>query len=172
MRAALQKYGIDGIWHFTDNSNVQSIRNHGLLSLAESRSRGLPIPRHGGNDWSHNADAQKQVDRYVHLAFLDNHPMLYRAKGDKRITEPVWLKISIEVLDVPGVFYTMDVSNKTGVSLLTAGEAIKMLDFEVLFSYTNWADPIIQNRRKDALKSEVLIPTSIPSNMILEIKNG
>ncbi len=173
MQATLQKYGVDGIWHFTDRTNIQSIiNNRGLLSLTESRRLGKPIPTPGGNQWSHDADARKGVDQYVHLAFLDDHPMLFAAKQDKRITDPVWLKINIATLAHPDVRYTMDVSNKAGVPVLTAQEAIEQLDFEVLFTRTDWKDPAIQARRKIALKSEILIPSHVPIAMILGKKNG
>lgn len=173
MQATLQRYRIDGIWHFTDRSNIESIIQYqGLLSLAESRRRTLTIPRPGGNEWSHGADENKGVDQYVHLAFLDDHPMLFIAKQDQRIIDPVWLKVSTAVLDHPDVRYTMDVSNKAGVPVLTAQQAINELDFEVLFTRTDWKDPEIQARRKIALKSEILIPTSVPLQMILGKKNG
>lgn len=173
MQATLQKYGINAIWHFTDRSNVQSIINHGgLFSLTESKRRKLKISAPGGNQWSHDADGIRGVDHYVHLAFLDDHPMLFRAKEDQRITDPVWLKISTAVLADPNVRYTMDVSNKSGVPILTAKEAIDELDFEVLFTRTDWRDPGIQLRRKAALKSEVLIPVYVSKEMILGQKDG
>ncbi len=173
MQATLQKYGVDGIWHFTDRTNVQSIiDNRGLLSLTESRRRNLAIPKPGGNQWSHDADARNGVAQYVHLAFLDDHPMLFVAKQDQRITDPVWLKINIATLAHPDVRYTMDVSNKAGVPVLTAQDAIEQLDFEVLFTRTDWKDPAIQARRRIALKSEILIPNHVPIEMILGKKNG
>jgi hypothetical protein len=150
MKTKLQSYGVYVIWHFTDSTNVQSIcaNDCGLLSLSESRNRGIKIPTPGGNQWSHDADVRQGMDRFVHLAFLDDHPMLYAAKQNKRITNPVWLKIDAAVLDHPDVRYTMEVSNKTGVSILTAQEAIAQLDFEVLFTRTHWRDPEIQARRQ------------------------
>lgn len=173
MQATLHRYGVDGVWHFTDRTNVQSIiANDGLLSLAELKRRGTAIATPGGNQWSHDADARKGVDRYVHLAFLDDHPMLFAAKQDKRITDPVWLKISTAVLAHPDVRYTMEVSNKAGVPMLTAQQAIELLDFEVLFTRTDWKDTAIQARRRIALKSEILIPSHIPIEMIVGKKNG
>lgn len=173
MKGTLSAYRVSGIWHFTDHSNLQSIIKHnGLLSLAETKKRGIVIPAAGGNQWSHDADGRKGVDQYVHLYFLDDHPMLFRAKEDKRITNPVWLKISLDVLDIQGVRYTADVSNKTGIQLLNADQAKEHLDLEVMFSRTDWRDPEIKERRKIALKSEVLIPNFIPINLILAKKDG
>jgi hypothetical protein len=99
MQAILTRYRIDAVWHFTDRSNLALIQEHqGLLSLAESRRRGIKVPAPGGNDWSHDADEIKGVHEYVHLAFLDDHPMLYVAKKESRITDPVWLKIDASIL--------------------------------------------------------------------------
>lgn len=173
MKSILEKYKFDSIWHFTDKSNIQSIKkNNGLLSLGELQRKGIAIPTPGGNQWSHDADARKGVQEYVHLAFLDDHPMLYAAKQDGRIREPVWLKINSVILLGPGVRFTKDVSNKAGVQLLTSEEAAQQIDFEVLFTYMNWKDPENHARRRLALKSEILIPKHIPLNMILGTKNG
>ncbi len=98
--------------------------------------------------------------------------MLFHAKKDQRIINPVWLKISIDVLDMDGVRYTSDVSNKAGVPLLTPDEAKQQLDLDVLFTYMDWKDPEVKQRRNLALKSEVLIPDFIPINLILGKKNG
>jgi hypothetical protein len=170
----LKKYSkFDGIWHFTDLSNVDLIKqNNGLLSLAELNRRGISIPAPGGNEWSHTADSQKGVDDYVHLAFLDDHPMLYMAKNDNRIQNAVWLKIDVSVLSNPNVRFTSDVSNKAGIELLTLDQALEKIDFEVLFTYLDWKNPDIQLRRKAALKSEILIPKHIPLEKILGKKNG
>ena len=94
VQGIIKKFGIDSVWHFTDGANFASIQKHGgLLSYAELVRRGVVIPAAGGNDWSHEADAWAGVDEYVHLAFISNHPMLYLAKRDGRITQPYWLKI-------------------------------------------------------------------------------
>lgn len=173
MQATLQRFGIKKIWHFTDQANIQSIMdNGGLLSLSELRRKQMDIPAPGGNQWSHDADVKKGVDEYVHLAFTNDHPMLFIAKKDKRIATPVWIQISTEVLASSYIRYTMDVSNKKGVCLLTAQEAVAELDFQVLFTQTDWKDPAIQERRKVALKSEILIPKRVPKEMFIEFTNG
>lgn len=173
MKSIIDKYKFDGIWHFTDKSNIELIvKNNGLRSLGELWRMGVSIPAAGGNQWSHDADVLKGVQEYIHLAFLDDHPMLYAAKQDGRIKEPVWLKINSSILLDPSVKFTKDVSNKAGVQLLTPEEAAQQIDFEVLFTYMDWNDPEIQARRRLALKSEILIPKHIPLDMILVKKNG
>jgi hypothetical protein len=173
LRSILEKYKFDGIWHFTDRSNIVPIQqNNGLLSLAELERKGATIPAPGGNQWSHDADKLKGVHEYVHLAFLDDHPMLFVAKQDGRIKDAVWLKIDSSVLFDANVRYTKEVSNKAGVGILTSDQAREEIDFDVLFTRTDWRNPEIQTRRRLALKSEILIPCHIPLNKILGIKNG
>lgn len=173
MKNLLSKYGVDGIWHFTDLSNLQSIiDNGGLLSLVEANKRGIKIPAPGGNEWSHDADKINGVDNYVHLAFLDDHPMLFHTRNDGRTPNPIWLKISIDILDTDGVRYTSDVSNKTGVPLLSPEVARNEIDLEVMFTYMDWKNPEIRQRRNQALRGEILIPSVVPVNMILGKKNG
>lgn len=130
----------------------------------------MPVP--GGNNWSHDADEMKGVHKYVHLAFLDEHPMLFCAKQESRITDPIWLKIDASILLEEGTRFTNDVSNKSGVEILTPDVACDMIDFEVLFTRTDWKDPEVKARRMAAIKSEILIPTIVPINKILGFKNG
>jgi hypothetical protein len=173
LKSIIDKYKIDAIWHFTDKSNVELIiKNQGLHSFGALRTKGIAIPAPGGNQWSHDADELKGVHEYVHLAFLDDHPMLYAAKQDSRIKEPIWLKIDSSLLLGSDVRFTKEVSNKAGVEILTPEEAEQQIDFEVLFARTNWKDPEVQKRRRAALKSEILIPNHVPIIKILDMKNG
>jgi len=174
MKDILAKYNrFDGIWHFTDKSNLQLIVEHGgILSLEELENREVEIPAPGGNEWSHDADKLKGLHSYVHLAFLDDHPMLYRAKQEGRIPEPLWLKVDASILLEEGVRFCSDVSNKSGVEILEADEAQEKIDFEVLFTYMDWRDPEIQARRQAAVKSEILVPAYVPIDRIRDCKNG
>ena len=167
MELILKEFGIEYVWHFTDLSNLDSInQTEGLLSLSELTQRGLLIPKPGGNDWSHTADRMKGVDRYIHLAFVKNHPMQYIAKQDGRHPDPIWIKIKSDILLEKTTRFCSDVSNKSGVRILDSEEAKEQIDFEVLFKTLDWNDTEIFERRKAAEKSEILVPSFIPLNMI------
>lgn len=173
MKDILTRYKIDGLWHFTDRSNLAMVKQqNGLLSLGEIRRRGVAVPVPGGNQWSHDADQFKGLHEYVHLTFVDNHPMLYIARQEGRITDPVWLKIDVSILLAPGVLFTNDVSNKAGVQTMAGDEAKAQIDCELLFTRTDWKDPAIMARRRAAEKSEILVPGLIPLDKILGYKNG
>ena len=51
-------------------------------------------------------------------------------------------------------------------------EAKGMIDFEVLYSRTNWSDVQIQQRLQQAEKSEILVPDRIPLDLIRNLPNG
>ncbi|KAF3984251.1 MAG: DUF4433 domain-containing protein [Methylococcales symbiont of Hymedesmia sp. n. MRB-2018] len=173
MKDILENYNFDAIWHFTDKSNIPLIQEcKGILSLEELEKRRVQVPIFGGNDWSHDADKRRDLHKYVHLAFLDDHPMLFIAKQEYRILDPIWLKIDASIILEEGVLFTVDVSNKTGVEILSSENIKEKIDFEVLFTRTDWTKPEIQARRQAAIKSEILIPNFVPIEKILGYKNG
>ena len=169
----LKKYHVRCLWHFTDKSNLDSIVNFsGIISLRQITERKIAIPVFGGNQWSHDADRHKGLDNYVHLTFLDDHPMLYMARQEQRIREPIWLSIDLSVLLTPCVRYSADISNKSDVEIIDEDAAKNVIDFDVLFTYMDWRNPEIQQRRQMSLKSEILIPDIIPLDKIKAWKNG
>lgn len=170
MQKIIEKYNIKHVWHFTDRSNIDSIKKYGLLSLDEIEKRKIIVSCYGGNDWSHDADKQNGMDHYVHLCFLAEHPMLYQAQQSGKITDPVWLGIDSSILLSDKVLFTNEVANKSGVKPFNASQAINNIDFEVLFERTDWKDPEIRERRNNAKKSEILVPVSVPLSVIKGIK--
>jgi len=175
MKTIIEKYNLDGIWHFTDRTNLDSIQKYGgLLPLKVLNDKGIKIPIPGGNEWSHEEDERRGLDAYVHLCFLDNHPMLFRARQEGRIQDPIWLKIDASVMLSPNVRFTSEVSNKSGVRLLNHSEAVSEIDFEILLPpFVDWrGKQEIHDRRNAAEKSEILIPDKVPIEKILGYKNG
>ena len=47
-----------------------------------------------------------------------------------------------------------------------------MIDFEVLYSRTNWSDYQVQQRLQAAEKYEILVPRVIPLELIRNLPNG
>lgn len=153
-------------YHFTDQRNLPMIKQHGLLSVSELRAGKIKPAAMGGNDWSQDADTMFGMDRYVHLCFTKNHPMAYLARQDGRIENCVYLKIDPTVLHRPGVLISAEVSNKSGAARKSPPEMLPELDLEVLYRRTDWRDPAILERLKNAEKYEILVPNNIPVTMI------
>lgn len=164
---------INSLFHFTDRRNLAAIREHGgLFALAELNRRGIRIPAPGGNEWSHDADMRRGLDEYVHLCFHPTHPMEFVARNEGRINDSIFLNVHPEVLQWEGVLFTPDVANKSGVQAYAFDEAIDMIDYEVLYTRTDWRDPAINQRLSQAQKCEILVPGFIPLELIRNFPNG
>jgi hypothetical protein len=50
--------------------------------------------------------------------------------------------------------------------------AREMIDYEVLYSPTNWSDPLVQQRLQTAEKYEILVPRAIPLDLVRNFHNG
>jgi hypothetical protein len=161
---------IPRLYHFTDRRNLESIRAQGgLHPLSDLVKRGVDVPAPGGNQWSRDADELKGMGRYVHLCFRSNHPMEYLARQDGRIGDSIFLEIHPSVTQFRDVMFTPDVSNKSGVQAVPIVQAVELIDFEVLYTRTDWSDQAIQQRLKQAEKYEVLVPCHIPLALIRNI---
>jgi hypothetical protein len=167
------EYSVTSFYHFTDRRNVSSIREHGgLYSLAALRRMGVAIPAPGGNDWSQDADELKGLDQYVHLCFRPNHPMEYVARKDGRIGDSVYLQIHPDILRAGEVMFTADVSNKSGVEVISLAEALGIIDFKVLYTRTDWTDSEVQQRLRQAEKYELLVLDHVPMKLIRNLPDG
>src|SRR5712675_1869129 len=92
------KFAVKCLFHFTDRRNLESIRAHGLLRLAELGRRALPIAAPGGNRWSHEEDARRGLDEYIHLCLLGEHPMEWAARQSGHIQGTQFLRIDRRIL--------------------------------------------------------------------------
>jgi hypothetical protein len=154
------------LFHFTDDRNLPSIRQHGLLSIQELKRRAIGVEAPGGNDWSHDADHHYGLDKYVHLCVTNQHPMEYRARQEGRIASCSYLKISPQALLTDGTLFSLDVSNKAGVPIHGFEAAAPLMDIEAMTKKMNWKDPAEFERVKAVRKYEVLIPNSVSLELI------
>jgi hypothetical protein len=156
------------LYHFTDRRNLPLIRElEGLYPRAELVRRKVDVPAPGGNEWSRDADGLKGMDEYVHLCFRNNHPMEFLARQGGRIGDSIFLEIHPSVLQFKGVKFTPGVANKSDIESVPIANA--EIDYQVLYTRTDWSDEDIQRRLKQAEKSEVLVPARIPLSHIRNI---
>ena len=92
--------------------------------------------------------------------------------GQAAVIDSIFLNVHPDVLQWEGVRFTPDVANKSGVQVYSIEEALEMIDFEVLYTRTDWRNPEIQQRLRAAEKSEVLVPRFIPLELIRNFPNG
>jgi hypothetical protein len=165
MKKHLLKYGKQYIYHFTDKRNIHEIKKHGGL-MPRAMLNNIPyVP--GGNQWSIDADNCMGMQNYVHLCFLDDHPMefLARAREEGRI-DSIWLEVSTDIFDLPNVKYCAGVANRADAKYLTANEAIKIMDFDHLFNPYDFNVEENRLRHNEAKKYEILVPSKISVELI------
>jgi hypothetical protein len=164
---------ISYLYHFTDSRNIPSIREAGgLYSTAKLREIGRDAFFGGGNKWSLDADKASGMDQYVHLCLKTQHPMQFRATQEGRIQATSWLYVNASILKQPGVLFCPGVANKSKMPTFSIEEADAMVDFEVLYTQTNWNDPEINARLQVARKCEILVPDHIPFEYLEFFPNG
>ena len=155
------------LYHFTCTTNFKSIKEQrALLSKGEMRARGIWPENPGGNQWSWDADDYKGVSMYVSLCMTQSHPMARKIVQEQRVPDIRHLCVEPSILLEPGVLFASDISNKAGVELKSLENAVDEIDFEVIYTRTNWSDPEIQARLRAAEKCEILVPNAIPIEMI------
>jgi hypothetical protein len=164
---------IHTLYHFTDRRNLPFIReNGGLHPLSVLENAGIEIPAPGSDEGSRYVDRQRDLHKYVHRCFKNNHPMEHVARQQGRIGDTIFLQIHPSVLEWEGVLFCPMMANSNNATFHSMEEARGMIDFEVLYSYTNWKDPSVQDRLQAAEKYEILVPGAIPLDLIRNLPNG
>jgi hypothetical protein len=166
---------ISCLYHFTDRRNLQRIRElGGLYPLSELEDRGVAILGFVSDAGSREVDRRRNLHRYVHLCFKSSHPMEYVARQEGRISDSIFLEVHPSVMQWEGVRFTAGMANTNNIRLYTLDEArsLSLIDYEVLYTRTNWSDPQVQQRLQAAEKYEILVPRIIPLDLIRNLPNG
>jgi hypothetical protein len=164
---------IPALYHFTDRRNLPLIRElGGLFPLSELEARGIQIPAPGSDEGSRLVDRSRDLHRYVHLCFKSNHPMEFIARQEGRIADSIFLQVHPSVIHWEGVLFAPGMANRNDITFHPIDWARAMIDFEVLYTRTNWSDPQVQLRLQTAEKYEILVPRAIPLDLIRNLPNG
>ena len=124
----LEQNHITKLYHFTDRDNLENIiKNGGLYSWKDCEERGINIPKPGGGgpgspSWS--LDKRDNLEHYVRVSFTMNHPMMYVAMNEDRISNPVILEIDPEVIYDENTKYADRNAVRNGGLLLLPGDIV------------------------------------------------
>ncbi len=155
----LQEKGITCLYHFTDRDNIFSIiKNGGLLSWKDCEKERIEVIRPGGDDLSRSLDESKGLANYVRLSFCPEHPMMFAAKNDGRIANPVIMKISTNVCCFPDTLFS-DINATSNARIKGGLEGLNLVDFDIVTrNYsTTFTDDI-----KAKYQAEILVKHKIP----------
>jgi len=164
----LQENGISILYHFTDSSNLKSIKeNGGLYSWYYCGKNNIAIPMSGNSALGRSLDLEFNLEDYVRLSFIKDHPMKHVAMIESRITKPYLLKVSIEVCYFENTKFSnmnaADRRHKNDDSI----EFLQSLRFDLFQQNYFNLEPI----EKKQHQAEVLVKTWIPLEYITNIND-
>jgi hypothetical protein len=165
IRDFFSEKGIESVWHFTDRSNLKSIEKYGLQSLFNIEQKEIPVELFGADRLSHSLDHSKKLDQFVHLSFIDDHPMYHVALGRKNIVDPVWIEIDLSIIFNENTFFSSMVANASNAPIFKLEDIQKYINFDKMF------DDDFETM-KNARKAEILIHDSISPDKIIKVHDG
>jgi len=165
----LKEGRITKLYHFTDRDNLESIIKHGgLYSWKDCEDKGIKIAKPGGSGTSRSLDQRDGLQYYARLSFVPDHPMMYVAMDDGRISNPVVLEIDLETALWEDTMYADRNMTKNGANVGGTLDDLKAVHFG-LFWGRRYFD--MSEEAKMYYKAEVLVKHFIPLKYITNIGN-
>ena len=168
-KAVLDEYKIVKLYHFTDRDNLESIINNGgLYSWGDCEDKGIKIAKPGGGLLSRDLDRRDNLQHYVRVSFTTQHPMMYEAMKDGRLSNPVILEINPEVVFWKDSKYANMNATRTGCHKGSTIDDFKLIHFKTVKARNHFD---ISEEEKPYYQAEVLIKNFIPLEYIKNIAN-
>lgn len=165
----LRQNGIKKLYHFTDRDNLPLIIQHGgLYSWADCEEKGIKIPRPGGGQLSRDLDCRDNLQHYVRTSFTQQHPMMYVAMNDGRISNPVILEIDLEVVEWKDTKFADRNATRTGANVGGSLADLKKIHFNSVKAKKHFD---LDDDEQPFFQAEVLVKNFIPLKYITNISN-
>lgn len=160
----LRSYNVTCLYHFTDKSNIQSIKRYGLLSPKEINRTSI-IPKYSSTSKSRQADFDMGLDDYIRLSFVKSHPMMFTAMTTNRIT-PQIIEINPLVALMPNVFFSDRNALRKGANIGGSAEDLQKVRFDLVFGTTAYFD-LPTAKDKSCYQAEIIVKNRIGPEFFL-----
>lgn len=168
-QAVLDEHKIVKLYHFTDRENLESIiKNGGLYSWGDCEDKGISIAKPGGGLLSRDLDRRDGLQHYVRVSFTTQHPMMYVAMQDGRLSNPVILEIDPEVVYWKDSKYANMNATKSGAHKGGTLDDFKQIHFQSVMVRKHFDLP---EEEQPYFQAEVLVKNFIPLEYIKNIGN-
>lgn len=165
----IEQHHITTLYHFTDRENLESIiKNGGLYSWADCEQKGISISKPGGSMDSRNLDKRDNLQNFVRVSFVREHPMMYVAMNDGRISNPVVLEIDPEVIYCQDSLYADRNATKNGALVGSSIDDFSQLHFNSFKAKKHFD---LDADEQKFYQAEVLVKNHIPLQFIKNIGN-
>jgi len=168
----LSQNRIAKLFHFTDRDNLESIiKNGGLYSWKDCEEKGITIPKPGGGgpgstSWS--LDERDGLEHYVRVCFTEQHPMMYVAMNDSRISNPVILEIDPEVIYDESTRFSDRNATRNGARVGGGLDDFRNIHFKTVKARKHFDLDVDE---QPFYQAEVLVKNFIPLKYIRNIGN-
>ena len=165
----IEQHHITTLYHFTDRENLESIiKNGGLYSWADCEQKRISISKPGGSMDSRNLDRRDNLQNFVRVSFVKEHPMMYVAMNDGRISNPVVLEIDPEVIYWQDSLYADRNATKNGALVGSSIDDFSQLHFNSFKAKKHFD---LDADEQKFYQAEVLVKNHIPLQFIKNIGN-
>ena len=165
----IEQHHITTLYHFTDRENLESIiKNGGLYSWADCEQKGINIPKPGGSMSSRDLDKRDNLQNFVRVSFVREHPMMYVAMNEGRISNPVVLEIDLEVIYWQDSLYADRNATKNGALVGSSIDDFSQLHFNSFKAKKHFD---LDADEQKFYQAEVLVKNHIPLQFIKNIGN-
>ena len=165
----IEQHHITTLYHFTDRENLESIiKNGGLYSWADCEQKGINISKPGGSMASRDLDRRDNLQNFVRVSFVREHPMMYVAMNDGRISNPVVLEIDPEVIYWQDSLYADRNATKNGALVGSSIDDFSQLHFNSFKAKKHFD---LDADEQKFYQAEVLVKNHIPLQFIKNIGN-
>ncbi len=154
------------LYHFTDKSNIDSIKKYGLLSNAQIVNLSLK-PKYSSSKESRDLDSKMGLGNYVRLSFVKHHPMMYTSMTAYGL-KPIILEINPLISLMPKVYFSDRNVLKKGAQIGGSASDLNKVRFDIVNSNTAYYD-LNNVNLKMMYQAEVLVEGRIGLEMITNI---
>jgi hypothetical protein len=155
------------LYHFTDRSNIAMIKKMGgLYSWDYMERKGFNIPKPGGDQLSRMLDQRYGLHNFVRTSFCSNHPMMYVAKNQGRIDNPIVLEIDPAIVTLKTTLFSNMNATKTGHHKGDSLSDLKKVKFDVCTQRNHFN---LSDEDKPYYQAEVMVLEFIPVKYIMNL---
>lgn len=168
-KTILYQHKIVKLYHFTDRDNLESIiKNGGLYSWKDCERKGIKIAKPGGDQLSRDLDRRDDLQHYVRISFTTQHPMMFVAMRDGRVSNPVILEIDPEVIYWQDSKYANMNATRNEANRGNTLEDFKKIHFQSVKARSHFD---LAEEEQPYFQAEILVKNFIPLEFIKNIGN-
>ena len=142
------------------------IQHGGLYSWADCEEKKISIAKPGGSHSSHSLDRRDGLQHYVRVCFVTQHPMMYAAMNEGRISNPILLEIDPQVIYWKDSKYSDRNATKNGAYVGSDIDCFKSIHFSAVKVDKHFD---LDDEEQKFYQAEVLVKHFIPLEYIKNV---